>query len=166
MIRLIALLLLSSICCAQSSGSSKASGNGTSQSFVLGELHAGGSKRFSETEILKATGLKSGSKVTVDELKQVADSLAQCGVFSNITFRYNGVAVDYTVVDAAQLVPATFENFIWFSDGDLIRRLRELVPLFNGNVPLSGNLPDQVSSALDALLKEKGIAGHTTSMMQ
>jgi outer membrane protein insertion porin family len=70
------------------------------------------------------------------------------------------------VVDAEQVVPATFENFIWFSDTELVEGVHAAIPLFKGSVPLTGDLADQITAALDSMLKQKGIAGHAVSMMQ
>ena len=40
------------------------------------------------------------------------------------------------------------------------RRIKEHVPLFNGELPLSGRMPDEVSDVLQAMLVEKAIPGH------
>lgn len=136
------------------------------QSFLLTKVTATGSRRFSATDIVKATGLKPGATVTVDQIKQAASTLSESGVFSQVGYRYDGRSAEYTVVDAVQLVPATFENFIWFSSAELVERVHNSVPLFAGQVPLSGNLADQVSSALETILKEKHIAGHVVSTPQ
>src|SRR5215470_2994570 len=135
------------------------------QTFTLKKVSSSGSKRFTEADVVRATGLKPGSTVSADDLKQAAARLGESGVFAQVSYRFNGETADYTVVDAAQFVPVTFENFIWFSDNDLIQRVHISVPLFNGAVPFAGNLVDQVSASLDVILKEKGIHGHATSMM-
>jgi len=167
MIRSIALiLLLSSLCSPQTKSGASSAGKAGAQTFSLGKVRASGSKRFPEGDIVKATGLKPGATVTGDDLKQAASRLAQCGVFKEVRFSFDGVSADYAVVDADQLVPATFENFVWFSDAELAQRVHGSVPLFNGNVPLTGDLPDQISAVLDSILKQKGIPGHATSMMQ
>jgi len=63
-------------------------------------------------------------------------------------------------VDAPKFLPAHFEDLIWFSDEELQKRIREHVPLFNGELPASGRLPDEVSDVLQAMLVEKGVPGH------
>lgn len=150
--RLLPLLLLVSTICS-------------SQTFTLKKINTSGSKRFAEMDIINATGLKSGSSVTADDLKRAAERLGQSGVFAQVGYRFNGESADFTVVDAQQFVPATFENFIWFADADLVQRVHNSVPLFNGTVPLNGSLADQVSAALDLALKEKGVQGRTVETM-
>ena len=136
------------------------------QAYALTKVTSSGSKRFPEADIVRATGLKPGGTVTADDLKQAADRLGQTSVFSQVSYRFDAQTAEYTVVDADPLMPASFENFIWFSDAELLQKVHASVPLFLGSVPLAGNLPDQVSSALDAILKEKGISGHTISALQ
>ena len=53
-----------------------------------------------------------------------------------------------------------FDNFVWFSDKELLDGLRAQVPLFQGNLPVGGDLTDEVSNALQALLIERKIDGH------
>ena len=54
------------------------------------------------------------------------------------------------VTDTNPFVPVRFENFVWLSDQELADKLRTRVPLFQGQLPVGGNLADQVSEALQA----------------
>jgi outer membrane translocation and assembly module TamA len=56
-----------------------------------------------------------------------------------------------------KLVPANFENFAWFTDAELFVELKRRVPLFKGEVPLAGTLPDKIQEALQAILDQKQI---------
>jgi outer membrane protein assembly factor BamA len=123
-----------------------------------------GSKRFPETAIAAATGLQMGSPVIEDDFKKAARHLGDTGVFTDIayTFSYSsaGTKVEFHVSDVDKFVPARFEDFVWFTDEELMRRIKEHVPLFNGQLPLSGRLPDEVSDVLQAMLVENAIPGH------
>ncbi len=132
-------------------------------SYSLQTLTVSGSKQFAEGDIIKATGLKAGSKVTRDDLNQASSRLADSGVFTQVGYTFDGRTAAYVVADSQQLVSASFENFIWFSDSELLSRVHASVPLFVGGVPQSGNLADQISAALDTLLKEKNISGHVVA---
>ncbi|MGA8539559.1 MAG: POTRA domain-containing protein, partial [Terriglobales bacterium] len=61
--------------------------------------------------------------------------------------------------DKSKLVPAHFENFVWFTDAELHTALQSRVPLFKQLLPVAGNLPDRVSEALQAILSEKNYPG-------
>jgi len=120
-----------------------------------------GSNRFSQSDLVNATGLRIGSNVTADDLRLAADRLNQSGAFTQVTYRFDRQVATYVVADSDQFVPASFENFVWLSDSELTRRIHDSVPLFSGSVPLAGNLKDQVAGVLDSLLKEKEGRGQT-----
>jgi outer membrane protein assembly factor BamA len=123
-----------------------------------------GSKRFSEQDIVAATGLQMGTPVNDDDFKRAARRLGDAGVFTDISYSYSyssvGTKLDFHVVDADKFVPVRFEDFVWFSDADLLRRIKEHAPLFDGELPLSGRLPEEVSDVLQAMLVERSIPGH------
>ena len=159
------LLLVPALCAAQAKPRPQAASGSGGQAFSLKKITCTGSKRFAEADIIKFTGLKLGSTVTAGDLKAAASRLGQSGVFAQVGYRFDGQSADFTLQDADRFVPATFENFVWFADAELVQRVRSAVPLFNGSVPLNGDLSDQISAALDALLKEKGVQGHTLGTM-
>jgi outer membrane protein assembly factor BamA len=123
-----------------------------------------GSKRFAEQDIVAATGLQIGTPVNDDDFKRAARRLGDAGVFTDIAYSYSyssaGTKLEFHVVDADKFVPVRFEDFVWFSDADLLRRIKEHAPLFDGELPLSGRLPEEVSDVLQAMLVEKSIPGH------
>jgi hypothetical protein len=128
----------------------------SSPSYPLPAVAVTGSTRFRDADLVKATGLKTGSMVTADDFKQAGDRLSQTGLFSQVGYRFDGKVATYTVVDADALLPISFENFVWFSDAELSKKLQAAVPLFSGTVPPSGTVTDQVAAALHQLLKGKG----------
>lgn len=130
--------------------------------YVVSRIASTGSKLFSDTDIAAVSGLKPGSRISAADLQHANDRLAQTGAFSQVNFRFDGVVATFIVVDADadQFVPATFENFVWFTDADLVKRIHSVVPLFSGNLPLSGNLSESVSGALESILRDRGIPGH------
>ena len=123
-----------------------------------------GSKRFSEQEIAAATGLQLNTPVNDDDFKRASRRLGDMGVFTDIAYSYSyspaGMKLEFRVVDADKFVPVRFEDFVWFADQDLLRRIKEHAPLFDGELPLSGRLPDEVSDVLQAMLVERSIPGH------
>ena len=123
-----------------------------------------GSKRFTSDEVAAASGLPVGTVAHEEDFKKAARQLGESGAFSSIayTFSYSaaGTKLEFQVTDADKFVPARFADFVWFTDEDLLRRVHERIPLFNGELPTSGRLPDQVSDVLQAMLVENAIAGH------
>ena len=127
-------------------------------------IHVTGSKRYPEAAIAAATGLQLGTVVGDDDFKKAARRLGDTGVFTDIGYKFTyssaGTKLELEVTDATKFVPAHFEDFVWFSDDELLRRIKEHDPLFDGELPTSGKLIDNVSDVLQAMLVEKGIPGH------
>lgn len=123
-----------------------------------------GSKRYPEATIAAATGLQLGAVVGDDDFKKAARRLGDTGVFTDIAYKFSyssaGTKLELQVTDALKFVPAHFEDFVWFSDEELLARIKEHDPLFNGELPVAGRLSDHVSDVLQAMLVEKGIPGH------
>jgi outer membrane protein insertion porin family len=124
-----------------------------------------GSERYKADEILAATGLQIGGFATNDDFQRAAQTLTQTGVFSEVIYNYSstpsGLKLEWQVKDADRFVPVFFDNFVWFSDDELRQELGKRIPLFKGSVPLTGNLLDQIGDALQAMLLERKLPGHT-----
>jgi outer membrane protein insertion porin family len=123
-----------------------------------------GSKRYPEEAIAAATGLEMGTAVNDDDFKKASRRLGDTGVFTDIAYSFSyssaGTKLELHVTDAGKFVPARFEDFVWFSDDELRKRIKEHAPLFDGELPLYGRLADEVSDVLQAMLVEKLIPGH------
>jgi outer membrane protein assembly factor BamA len=123
-----------------------------------------GSKRFPEEAIAAATGLQMGAAVNDDDFKKASRRLGDMGVFTDIAYSFSyssaGTKLELHVTDAGKFVPARFEDFVWFSDEELRKRIKEHAPLFDGELPLFGRLADEVSDVLQAMLVESSIPGH------
>src|SRR4030088_2268813 len=105
-----------------------------------------------------------GTTVGEDDFKRAARRLGDTGVFSDIAFSSSyssaGTKLELQVTDAEKFLPARFEDFVWFTDEELRQKVKERIPLFSGDLPVAGRLPDEVSDVLQALLVEKGVPGH------
>jgi outer membrane protein assembly factor BamA len=161
-----AVLLLSLMYSAASSPAQTAShhaGSTPPSSYKLISVKAIGSKRFTQQEIATASGLPVGTVAHEEDFQKAARQLGESGAFSNIDYSYSysgeGTELQFKVTDADKFVPVHFTDFVWFSENDLIRRLHERIPLFDGELPISGKLPGQVSDVLQALLDENGVPG-------
>jgi outer membrane protein assembly factor BamA len=145
---------------AQAGGSARATLPST---YKLLAVKATGSKRFTQQEIALASGLPVGTVAHEEDFQKAARQLGQSGAFSNIDYHYRysgeGTELEFKVADADKFVPAHFTDFVWFNQQDLIRKLHERIPLFDGELPTSGNLPGQVSDVLQALLDQNGVPG-------
>ena len=123
-----------------------------------------GTKRFTSSEVAAASGLPVGTIAHEEDFRKAARQLGESGAFSNIAFTFSysaaGTKLEFQVTDSDNFVPARYTDFVWFTDEELRRKLHERIPLFNGELPTSGRLPDEVSDVLQALLVENGVPGH------
>jgi outer membrane protein assembly factor BamA len=162
---LILLLLPGSYrpCLGQSSASTPLAKMPASAQKLIA-IKVTGSKRYSSEEIAAATGLQIGSAVAEDDFKRASRHLGDTGAFSDIAYSYSysdeGTKLEFHVTDTSDFVPARFEDFVWFTDADMRRRIKEYVPLFDGELPLSGRMADEVSDVLQAMLVEAAVPGH------
>ena len=123
-----------------------------------------GSKRFTREEVALASGLPIGTIAHEEDFKKAARQLGESGAFSDVAFTYSysaaGTKLEFRVTDADKFVPARFADFVWFTDEELRQKVHERVPLFKGELPATGRLPEQVSDVLQAMLVENAIPGH------
>src|ERR1700692_2364354 len=123
-----------------------------------------GTKRFTSDEVAAASGLPVGTIAHEEDFRKAARQLGESGAFNLncFTFSYSaaGTKLEFQVTDADKFVPAGFTDFVWFTDEELRRKVHERVPLFNGELPAVGRLPDEVSDVLQALLVANSIPGH------
>ena len=137
---------------------------GTATTYKLIEVKATGSNRFTQEEIAASSGLPVGTIAGDEDFHKAARTLGESGAFANVAFTYTfssaGAKLTFQVTDAEKFVHAHFIDFVWFADQDLLKKVHERVPLFDGELPITGRLSDRVSDVLQALLVENDIPGH------
>jgi outer membrane protein insertion porin family len=133
-------------------------------SYKLLSVHVKGLERLKEDQVVRAAGLELGRNQTEKDFQEAVRKLGATGLFTDVAYSYrytaDGCDLELRVAENNKLVPILFDNFVWFSDDELISLLRSRVPLFDGRVPVGGGLSDQVADALNAILAERKISGH------
>lgn len=131
--------------------------------FKLISVKTTGTQRYKSEEIVAASGLQIGQTVSEDDFKKAARLLSDTGAFSDVlySFQYSadGTKLELQVHDAEAFVPVRFDNLVWFSDQELLDQLHAAVPLFQGQLPVGGELADEVSNALQGLLIAHNVQG-------
>src|ERR1700692_1328786 len=80
-------------------------------------LKVTGTARYTDKEILAASGLQIGQNAANGDFKEAAQRLGDSGLFSDVAYSYSssggGTKLEMQLADAEQskLVPAHFENF-------------------------------------------------------
>jgi outer membrane protein assembly factor BamA len=131
--------------------------------FKLISVKTTGTKRYKSEEVMAASGLQIGQTVNEDDFKRAIRLLGETGAFGDVlySFQYSaeGTKLELQVQDAERFVPVRFDNLVWFSDQELLDQLHAQVPLFQGELPIAGDLADQVSNALQGLLIARNLQG-------
>jgi outer membrane protein insertion porin family len=142
---------------------SKAPKELSASAYQLLAIKITGSQRYQPEEIAAATGLQIGQTVHEDDFRAAVRLLGDSGAFSDVSFSFDysakGTTGEFLVKDSPDFVPAHFENLVWFSNRELAEKLHTRVPLFHGELPVRGDLVDQVSLALQAMLIEAKVEG-------
>lgn len=129
--------------------------------FKLIAVQVSGAQRYKPDDVIRASGLRIGETAHDDDFKEAARKLGQTGAFTDVAYSFDyapeGTKLNLKVKEAEHFAPAKFENFVWFSDQELLEKIHAQVPLFDGQLPITGPLPDDVSQALQALLDERKI---------
>lgn len=122
-----------------------------------------GSTRYTSAQIVAATGLQLGQTVGDEDFQGLSRRLGETGAFTDVAYSFQfspeGIKLDLQVSDSNPFVPVRFENFVWLSDQELRRKLSAREPLFQGQLPVTGNLADQVSEALQVIAIELNLHG-------
>ena len=135
--------------------------------YKLVSIKVTGTKRYKAEDVVRATGLQLGQVVHKADLEDAVRILGESGAFTDIFYSLEfdpvGTKLELTVRNSKKFVPVNFDNLVWFSNQELYNKLHASVPLFDGEVPVTGQMVNQISDALQALLDEKKVVGQVDS---
>ena len=156
------LLLLSGV--AQSGTHNPSARHVLASASILIEVKIKGTTRYTPEDVLAASALRIGVAASEDDFRKAAKELTDSGAFRDVAYSYSyssaGTRLDLQLTDSQPFLPVRFDDFVWFTDDQLRQKAHERVPLFKGELPISGRLPEQVSDVLQALLVESNVPGH------
>jgi outer membrane protein assembly factor BamA len=169
---LLALALLISSAASAQKTAPKATKSSPASANKLVDVKVTGSERYTEKEILPASGLQIGQIVGEEDFKGAVQRLGETGLFTDVGYSYSyspaGTKVEFQLADVPEknLVPVRFENFVWFTDAELLAELQRRVPLFRQMLPATGALPDRIAEALRSILQDKHLLDHVDYLRQ
>jgi outer membrane protein insertion porin family len=131
---------------------------------VVDRIEFEGLQQIKAEEALATSGLKTGQAFKLDAIDAAAQRLLDSGIFNKIGYRTrtagNKVTITFQVEEAGGGdFPVAFDNFIWFTDEQLMEAVRREIPLFSGRAPAAGKMSDEIVRALQQLLDEQKIPG-------
>jgi len=127
-----------------------------------------GLKKLTGQQVIDTSGLKVGDTFSPDVIDAAAEKLMQSGLFKKLGYKIHTSGDEATVIfeleEASRNLPVVFENFVWFSEDEIARAIRQDVPFFDGTAPEAGTTTDKIAGALQRLLSQKQIAGRVEHM--
>src|SRR5258708_16913926 len=135
---------------------------------ILRRIEFVGLKKLSSQQVINASGLKVGSTINPEVLDDAADKLMQSGMFRKLGYKLHTADDEATVIfegeEASQNLPVVFENFVWFSEAEIARAIRQDVPFFDGTASEAGTATDKIAAAWQRLLVQKRLPGRVEHM--
>ncbi|HXI23600.1 MAG TPA: hypothetical protein VNG71_06975, partial [Pyrinomonadaceae bacterium] len=129
----------------------------------LQKVEVTGLKRMSADQVITLSGLQIGQAVDGTVLDAAANKMMQSGLFRRLGYRTrntrDGAIVTFDIVESAVSLPIVFENFVWFTDDEILTAIRQDVPFFNGTAPATGDTTEKIAAALQRLLAARNING-------
>jgi outer membrane protein insertion porin family len=139
------------------------------KTYTLSGVIVSGAKRFTQEQLISASGLKKGQQIDLPGIDAAADRLFKTGALANISYTYRtagtSIEVQFKLAEASKFFPCIYDNFVWFNDQELTAAVRRNVPLFDGSLPVGGELPNQVTEELERFLQEHSIKSGVTALM-
>lgn len=131
---------------------------------VIGLIEFEGLQQISRDEALATSGLKTDQPFKLEEVDAAAQRLLDSGLFNQLGYRTrtvgNKVTITFQVEEArGGDSPVIFDNFIWFTNNQLMDAVRREVPSFAGRAPNTGKMPEAITRALQQLLTAQNISG-------
>ena len=135
----------------------------TQQQFTLTAVHVFGAERHAPDEVVALAGLAVGHSLTVVELDQAVQRMAQSGLFVSVQYRYtttgNDMEVTLEVEEGASTIHVVFDNFVGFDDQVLSDAVRQVMPSFDRYAPDASSATETIARALQGVLDSRGFTG-------
>jgi outer membrane protein assembly factor BamA len=128
------------------------------------KIETEGLQTLTSATVIATSGLKVGDAFSVEAVDAAAERLVNSGLFKKVGYSTRNVGANVTITFKleelkGQLSPVAFDNFIWFSDEELVDAIKREVPSFNGSAPNAGDTTEAIKKALQNLLAERKLPG-------
>jgi outer membrane protein assembly factor BamA len=134
-----------------------ASLSSAAQTFEPKSIEFAGAPENSTQELLGATALKPGTVLSYADMNDRSQKLVNTGLFSAVSFKFDGERLTFQLTPASALLPVRFENMPFPIGKDLEDNLHRQFPLYHSRVPELGGITESVRGALVQMLAAQGI---------
>jgi hypothetical protein len=135
-----------------------------SQSFQPKSIRFIGAPDYSDQEILNTLQLTPGSTLSYAEMNADAQKLVDTGMFSSVSFKFDGQNLIFQITPAAALLPLRLHNLPFPAGRNLDENLHRQFPLYHGLLPEQGGLTEDVRGALQRMLAAQQIRAQVAAV--
>lgn len=129
----------------------------------LSKVEVKGLEQYTLEQVVTASGLQIGQPIDIPAADEAATRLMDSGLFKKLSYRFRSTGdqavVIFDVEETKVSARVIFDNFIWFSDEELVAAVRRDIPTFDGTAPESGDVTDKITKSLQRLLAERKLPG-------
>jgi outer membrane protein insertion porin family len=146
-------------------------GFGQSQTdvFRLASIKVTGLERFVPENIVFLSGLKIDQNISLPDIQTAVRKLAESGYLRSVKYSYSYnmglMDLEFQVVESIRFLPCVFDNFVWFKHDEILKAVRSRIPMFDRNLPPEGSASQEVTRALQDLLRSRNLPGTVTTML-
>ncbi len=116
-----------------------------------------GAPQYPQEELLAASGLKPGVRLTPSDVRAHAKQLNDTGFFAVVKFTTDSKGLLLTLTPASQLFSIHLDNLPLKPGKELDDQLHAQFPLFHGLVPANGSVVDGIRQTFEEMLANQGI---------
>jgi outer membrane protein assembly factor BamA len=130
-------------------------------SLTLSRVDVIGTTRLSSEDVAAGLHLKVGKEITRDELTRACATFTQLNLFYSARCKYeinkNVASLSISVKNDSPNLPVVFQNFVWTTRAELLKRLKQEIPLFMPDLPEETGLTNDIIRVLEKVAREHGI---------
>jgi outer membrane protein insertion porin family len=86
------------------------------KTYTLSGVIVSGAKRFTQQQLISASGLKKGQQIDLPGIDVAADRLFKTGALANISYTYRtagtSIEVQFKLAEASKFFPCIYDNFV------------------------------------------------------
>ncbi len=127
------------------------------QNFQPKSIRFTGAPEYSDQELMNTVHLTPGTLLSYAEMNNYAQRLVDTGMFSSVSFKFDGQDLIFQLAPASGLLPIRLNNLPFPAGKDLDDKLHRQLPLYHGVLPAQGALTDGIRAALEQMLAAQNI---------
>lgn len=129
--------------------------------LTLSHVYVIGTTRITSEDVSAGLHLTVGEKTSRGELALACTRFNQLKLFYSARCEFaideNSASLSISVKNDTPDLPVVFQNFVWLTRTELLKRLKQEIPFFMPDLPDGNGLQSEIISVLEKIAREHGI---------